>query len=262
MKKSLVRSVAMLACVSTMAACASHEKVAAPRAVASELPMQNVSAKDLSERFSLLDLFSMHSSYWMTAQDAQGNSTILRFMAFALKPSANRIDPNSGNGRLLIYMEDPTNHEKFDVVVDNEKFMWTAPFAGAEPSLSLNRKNSLLIQTGNEGIGRSAWTQTVTAAYRGNQIVVAGYDYTSYDKLQEYPAVNCSVNLLTGQIVYQETDVRTDKPGRRFAYRNNQLRKTVLLQDWAEADSEAMFNEACKKPVPQQKVPLKRNSAK
>lgn len=262
MKKSLVRWAVMFGCLSVMVACASHEKASSPRTVASELPLKNATAKDLSERFSLLDLFSMHSSYWTTAQDAQGNSTILRFMAFALKPTANRVDPDSGNGRLLIYMEDPADHEKFNVVVDNEKFMWTAPFAGAEPSLSLNRKNSLLIQTGNEGIGRNAWTQTVTAAFRNNQIVVAGYDYTSYDKLQEYPAVNCSVNLLTGQVVYQETDVRTDKPGRRFASRNNQFRKTVLLQDWSETDSEAMFNEACKKPVPQQKAPLKRNSAR
>lgn len=232
-----------------------------PRVLASE-PLRDASAKDLSERFSLLDLYSMQSSFWTTSQDAQGNSTVLRFMAFALKPAANLSNPDSGNGRLLVYLEDASNAEKFNVLVDNGKFMWTGIMAGTEPSLSLNRKNSLLIQMGNDGVGRQAWTQTVTAAYRHNQLVVAGYDYTSYDKLQEYPAVECSVNLLTGQIVYQETEMNPGKPGQRIAYRNNQMRRTILLQDWSDQESEAMFAEACKKPVREQKLLLKRNTSK
>lgn len=259
-----IRSFALCAIMGVfLGACATTNPSAkSARGTASEPPTVGASNDQISDRFRLLDLYSMQSGYWSTAKDAQGSSTILRFMAFALKPAANQGDPESYNGRLLIYLQDGNDYEKFNVAVDNEKFMWSGAMAGSEPSLSVNRRGSLLIQTGNDGFGREAWSQTITAAFRGNQIIVAGYDYTSYDKLMEYPAINCSVNVLTGQIVYQETDVKTDKPTHRSAYRNSQIQQTIALRDWNDDLSQKMFDEACKKPARRTKLNLKRNTTK
>ena len=99
------------------------------------------------------------------------------------------------------------------LAVDNGKFLVTGgPMAGDEPSFATNRRDSLLIQSGNDGYGRTAWHEQVTVAWRGGQLVVAGYDYSDYDKLGEENETNCSVNLLTGKGVLTVNPPRETDP--------------------------------------------------
>ncbi|MGZ3692115.1 MAG: hypothetical protein ACXVAX_11475, partial [Pseudobdellovibrio sp.] len=49
-------------------------------------------------------------------------------------------------------------------------------------------------------------------AWRGGQLVVAGYDYSDYDRLGEDNETNCSVNLLTGRGVLTINPPREGHP--------------------------------------------------
>jgi hypothetical protein len=55
----------------------------------------------------------------------------------------------------------------------------------------------LLVHSEQTGIGRSAWNQTLTLAWRDGAFVVAGYTRSGYDRITGSSA-RCDVNLLTG----------------------------------------------------------------
>lgn len=181
-----------------------------------------------AEQFSLTDIYSMQRSYWL-AKTTSNSETVVRFLAFALKPAEIDGRP-ADHGRLVVYVESPDQNDQLSLVVDNSKFMYSGNMAGNEPSLSLNRKDSLLIQMGNDAIGRSVWHETITAAYRNNQLIVAGYDYDSYDRLQEENPTNCSLNFLTGKGYSRVFDIKTD---RKIKDKKISIApRTVLLNDW------------------------------
>ena len=70
---------------------------------------------------------------------------------------------------------------------------------GNKPSVSFSPAGSLLLKSHNEAIGRNRWMQTLTLAWRGSALTVAGYTWSEYDTLD--PAANraCDVNLLSGK---------------------------------------------------------------
>jgi len=116
--------------------------------------------------------------------------------------------------------------------------MTGGPLAGDEPSLATNRKDSLLIQSGNDGSGRSPWHETITVALRNGQLVVAGYDYDDYDRLGEYEGTNCSVNLLTGKGILTKYPP-IDKDGKAKVKNFSVSNQPVLLKDWTEKSKPA-----------------------
>lgn len=67
------------------------------------------------------------------------------------------------------------------------------------PNLSLNEAGSLLIDSSHDAVGRGAWKRRLVIAYRQSKFIVAGYEYSSRDKLAEYPNVDFEINYLTGQ---------------------------------------------------------------
>ena len=76
-----------------------------------------------------------------------------------------------------------------------------------EPSLTIRkfkdgRPDSLNIHSEHYGIGRSKWSQDVVVAFRDNQFVFAGMDYSEFDSLQEYDPMHCSFNTLNGRKNY------------------------------------------------------------
>ncbi len=72
------------------------------------------------------------------------------------------------------------------------------------PSLSLNEAGSLLIDSRHDAIGRAAWTRRLVIAYRQKKFIVAGYEYSSYDKLAQEPEVHYQANYLTGKMILNQ----------------------------------------------------------
>ena len=175
----------------------------------------------------LKDIYSMQRSFWSDKRD--GKDYFGAFSAFVMKDASNE----EGNARLVVYLEHPDNFGEMVKVVDNNKFIWSGLMAGTEPSLSVNRKNSLMIETGNDAVGRGAWHETVTAKVLASsgKVEVIGYDYSDFDKLGIDDGHSCSYNFLTGQATAKIFKARTDKVIERKV---KGIKKTISLNDWTE----------------------------
>nr|CAA6824702.1 MAG: Unknown protein [uncultured Thiotrichaceae bacterium] len=102
---------------------------------------------------------------------------------------------------LYIYLSGAadSDDENMELHLFKPGLAWSGTMWGQQPRLSLNDRGSLMIHTENTGVGRSAWNQKLTIAWRNNQFVVAGYTYDSYDRLDPDNVLNCDLNLLTGK---------------------------------------------------------------
>ncbi|MBO6639529.1 MAG: hypothetical protein JJ920_17330 [Roseitalea sp.] len=69
---------------------------------------------------------------------------------------------------------------------------------GNRPSVDFTASGSLLLKSGNEAIGRNRWNQTVTLAWRDNDLLVAGFTYGFHDTLDLDANGGCDINILTG----------------------------------------------------------------
>ncbi|WP_020560053.1 hypothetical protein [Thiofilum flexile] len=108
----------------------------------------------------------------------------------------------------------------FKLAILKKDIAWVGSMWGTLPSLELSGKNSLLVKSANEAIGRNRWNQTITLAYRNNNFVVAGFTYNAYDTLEPNAAgTQCDINLLTG---------KGKLNGKAITVKD----KTPLLQDW------------------------------
>lgn len=96
--------------------------------------------------------------------------------------------------------------------------------AGQVPGLTALQNGSLHIETQNLAIGRNAWEQKVTLAYRDGHFRVAGFTYDAYDRLQEDEPVSCDLNLFSGKGMLNGETVRFDASQTAF-------------EDWSETDA-------------------------
>lgn len=87
-------------------------------------------------------------------------------------------------------------------------FVWRGEAWGTEPSLALSPQGSLLVIAQNDAIGRSRWRTTLTLAFRGGRLVVAGYTAETRDTL-DLTESTCDVNLLTGRGTLDGRPIRT-----------------------------------------------------
>lgn len=78
-------------------------------------------------------------------------------------------------------------------------FGWTGDMAGTKPELSVNRAGSLIVVFQNDSIGRDRWRRQFTIAFRGGDLMVAGYDYEARDTLAPGHGGRCDVNFLSGR---------------------------------------------------------------
>jgi uncharacterized protein YceK len=182
-----------------------------------------------SLQVDLRDVAALLKGYF-SVKKPDGKTTIAGYSAYVLENTSN-----GQNGRVIIFLEDPNNMDKQLLAVDNDKFLYSGgPFAGDEPSLATNRKDSLLIQSGNDGSGRNPWHESITVALRNGQLVVAGYDYDDYDRLGVDPGHNCSVNFLTGKGILR-IDPPITKSGKSKIKNFVVSHQPVLLKDWTDA---------------------------
>ena len=83
---------------------------------------------------------------------------------------------------------------------------WNGAMWGSRPSLDTNAKNSLIVKSQNDAIGRDRWSETLTIVYRGHEFLVAGLTYESHDNLDPRAGGSCDLNFLSGK------GVRNGKP--------------------------------------------------
>ncbi len=83
---------------------------------------------------------------------------------------------------------------------------WNGAMWGSRPSLDTNAKNSLIVKSQNDAIGRDRWSETLTIVYRGREFLVAGLTYESHDNLDPRAGDSCDLNFLSGK------GVRNGKP--------------------------------------------------
>lgn len=76
--------------------------------------------------------------------------------------------------------------------------VFAGPMAGQAPAFEPRSETSFALRSEQTGVGRTPWYQWLTLAWRDGGFVVAGYDYSFYDRLDLSHYGECSVNLLTG----------------------------------------------------------------
>jgi len=86
-----------------------------------------------------------------------------------------------------------------DPVLTLPAVVFAGPMAGQAPGFAPRSDSSFVLQTEQTGVGRTPWTAGLTIAWRDGGFVVAGYDYSFYDRLDLSHYGGCSVNLLTSR---------------------------------------------------------------
>lgn len=76
---------------------------------------------------------------------------------------------------------------------------WSGAIWGTLPSLKLSPSGGLQVYSENSGVGRDRWNETLSLAFRGGQVVVAGVTMHTYDTLDPKNTHSCDINLLTGK---------------------------------------------------------------
>ena len=143
---------------------------------------------------------------------------------------------------LLIYDWDGDGHGDRAALVDDEDgeidlylvlasgewekmvdLVWSG--SDVKPTLSINAAGSLVVHTANMGIGRHRWESKLTIAYRDGAFVIAGFDHSYHDTLNEYPEVEFTANYLTGRSI-KNKKVTKGKPRR------------IRVADWEQPNFE------------------------
>ena len=75
--------------------------------------------------------------------------------------------------------------------------VFNGPMWGMAPSVEQAENGSLLLHSGQGGIGGAPWAQTLTLAWRDGGFIVAGYTWSAYIRASGDTA-ECDVNLITG----------------------------------------------------------------
>lgn len=72
---------------------------------------------------------------------------------------------------------------------------------GMLPSLKINNRGSLVVESENYGVGRYKWGQNMTVVLRDSRLLVAGLEYHMVDGISPDNGGSCEVNFLTGKVL-------------------------------------------------------------
>ncbi len=101
------------------------------------------------------------------------------------------------DGADLVIFTDRRRSDGSAVLEVVRNIAFNGPLFGQAPWLEEAENGSLLLQSEQIGIGRSPWSQTLTIAFRDSAFVIAGFTYSTYDRL-DAGGFRCDVNMLTG----------------------------------------------------------------
>lgn len=233
----LYRIISVLAITVFASACASTGGSHDPRQPAGVTPPTTptvpIAMTDSTPSAPLTNIYSMQRSFWSDVR--KGKEYYGRYAAFIVK---NDMKNDDEKARVVIYLQDSSdtnNYDKMVKVADNGNFIYAGSWAGQEPNLDVNRKGSLMIVQGNDGVGRGRWHKSVTVRILANtgKIEVIGFDYDDYDSLQMDPAHGCSYNFLTGAAKSWTMPTAENRPTKQNKVKG--IKQTVDLNDWTEA---------------------------
>ncbi|MCB2264322.1 MAG: hypothetical protein LGR52_15485 [Candidatus Thiosymbion ectosymbiont of Robbea hypermnestra] len=127
------------------------------------------------------------------------------------KDRALLLETDTENGiDLLIYLSTAEGERTLSVHVKD--LAWQGRLAGTRAAIQLNKRGSILIESGNQAIGRNRWRHRLTIAYRDNRFIVAGFTSHSFDTLDPEATVSCDLNYLTGTAIRNDQPLRIKTP--------------------------------------------------
>ncbi len=215
---------------------------------------------------NLTDVISLNSGYWDVKKGS--DSYFGRYRAYIIAGNADqdyntlvvyaekeglRQLPDSGSNKMGVKkakIDKQNNNTKFSLVAKNDKFVWGSDWAGTEPTLTVNKKGSLVINTMNEGMGRSAWNQQVIVRLNPEipTMEVIGLEFTSFDKLDQ-SASSCSYNFNTGVGVIKTTSPTIESDGNAMKNPKNFVKNVkvptekINLNDWKDSSEIPMLKD-------------------
>ncbi len=193
-----------------------------------------------------VDFFGRYRAYIVSQPDQDYNDLYVFAETDALEnlPSFKNIKVNK-DGKL----PKPEKDSEYKLIAKNSSFVWGGSWGGTEPTLTTNKKGSLVIQSMNEGIGRSSWNEQVIARFNPEtaKVEVIGYEYQSYDKI-DGSGLNCSFNFNTGVGLVTTTPIQVSENGvekkplpKPVQKKVSVPRKTVELSQWKSSpDNKSM----------------------
>lgn len=112
-----------------------------------------------------------------------------------------------GDGRAETYTLIEGGADVVDLMVDDgtgwataRRVAWDGGSPGQRATLALSEAGSVVIESGNDSVGRDRWHLLVTLAHRDGDIRVAGLTYDRYDTLEPGTGWGqCDLNLLSGR---------------------------------------------------------------
>ncbi len=107
-----------------------------------------------------------------------------------------------GDATLWVYLgkDKPDGGLAFHPPIIAKSIVFAGTAFGQWPTLEMNKAGtSLLVRSQNEAIGRTAWNQTLTIAWRNGRLMVAGLTYQFQDKLDLKQSGGCDANFLSGR---------------------------------------------------------------
>lgn len=82
---------------------------------------------------------------------------------------------------------------------EKKGIVWAGTMWGTLPSLKVNQRGSIVVESENVGIGRFKWNQSMTIVLRQNQLLVGGFSYNYFDGIDPEKGGSCDLNLLAGK---------------------------------------------------------------
>lgn len=218
------------------------------------------------QNVNITDVISLNSGYWDVKKGK--DSYYGRYRAYILSgkadqdyntlyvfaekdglqqlPAYNAGNPAGPKAKLAKQNDD----SKFSLVSKNDKFIWGSDWAGTEPTLTVNKKGSLVINTLNEGVGRSAWNQQVIVRLNPETATmdVIGVEYSWYDKL-DLSNGSCSYNFSTGLGIIKKMAAGADSDGNEIKNPKSTVKNVkvpttkINLNDWKDTSEYEMLKD-------------------
>jgi len=126
---------------------------------------------------------------------------------------ASEVEPDTAD---LIILTDWRTDPAGAPLLIARAIVFNGPMWGMAPDVEQAGSGSLLLRSGQIGIGNVPWSQTLTLAWRDGGFIVAGYTWSAYDRTTTDTA-ECDVNLVTGDYTISATRdgaPRLDRSGR------------------------------------------------